>query len=1057
MSANGLQVPAISSSSSLTSEKQIGERGAALITALIMMSLLLVISASVLAVVSTEANIVGCDLQRTRAFYAAAAGIEKMTNSFSALFTITTRPTQAQLDAIAINFPTELTAEGFTFTQNLVRDEARLTAIRTALNLSDTATPTVTLTSGPFAGLYGSITPYKLKSTALNNRACAAEVSLEREINNYLIPLFQFGMFTDGDMEIHPGPAFFFNGRVHANGNFYISGPEGGSNYVNFLSKVTIAKEAVFDVLRNGTARTGNVRVWVGGPTGPSVTLNEGSAKNGPNFAGATINTRGYNIGSPNGLINNDINWETKSVLAPQLISPGVYTPNQFNKQLLTGTTGAVPLLLPFQLDDAPTREIIKRGKADDTQSLGESRYHNKAQIRILLDDDTKVQAGQSPGWPAINSGVLLENFVPDRLGINVLRLYDENGNAVGPTVMQEGAAGNVTANSVRGGFAVSSPTATANAGVGAIPAIPPGAGAAFNTSSALQARILIQVVKPDGTTLDVTQRILSMGITVGEPNAIVHLQRPLWAAFMQGSRDRDAGTGTGEDLVTLTNTLANSEIADGEIALGPSPSPTPAPTMASTPSNGYIADFADDDATGAPVRSNAPPAAADNWNRIVPINVYNVREGWISRRLNVNQIYERGVTSVVELNMKNLARWVSGFYDGNLLAGAAPDARSTNINRADGYVVYVSDRRGDLAPGGGTTDGMVNNEDVYIFSSSNTGNASLGQLDPGEDVSGDNALQSEVSELPYPLANNAFNQLGTNVTLDTDPPSPALTSWVWAAPTTTSPAANITERLNRARQIFNLPVRTFRRAVRVFNAEDLQIGAATATSNLSTTRGITVATENMIYLWGNYNTAGITCQPGFGSTLNELSTIDPTQAAMPCRYTGDQIPTSIVADAFFPLSKTWADSLSAMYPEGGSNRRADMNLPTEPGAPIPNFETAVRTGIIAGNNMSALAAPFQSNRDAGNGDESRLNGGMHNYPRFLEDWTTQRYNIVGALIPLFNSTQALGPYNSSGVIYGAPTRNWSFDDTFRNPNRLPPGTPQFQYIEPTGFRQVLQ
>ena len=61
---------------------------------------------------------------------------------------------------------------------------------------------------------------------------------------------------------------------------------------------------------------------------------------------------------------------------------------------------------------------------------------------------------------------------------------------------------------------------------------IPPGAG--------LNGRILIEVVRPDGTAVDVTTEVLSLGMTVGEPNGIVYLQRPMWAAFVQGSRDRD-------------------------------------------------------------------------------------------------------------------------------------------------------------------------------------------------------------------------------------------------------------------------------------------------------------------------------------------------------------------------------------------------------------------------------------------------------------------------------------------------------------------------------------
>lgn len=1033
-----------------------GERGAALITALIIMALLLAISASVLAVVSAEANTAGSDLRRTRTYYAAQADLENMTNGFSSLFTLTAKPTQGNLNTVATTHPSELITEGFSFSKSsLKKDDARLTAMRAAAGLTDpNATPTVNLTTGPFAGLYGSVTPYKLVSTATFTSGNNEEVSLQREINNYLIPLFQFGMFTDGDMELHPGPAFYFNGRVHANGNFYINGPTGSTNtnFTNFTSKVTIAKEAVFDVLRNGTARVGNVKIWVGGTSGIGVTMTEGSVKNGPNKTGATAGTRGYNPGSPNGTVPNpDINWDTTSVL------PAVAgTNNQFNGQFLTGTTGAVPLKLPFQLDGAPTREIIKRGIDTDTQSLSESRYHNKAQIRILLDDDNRVQSDQAPGWPSKTAGVLLNNFVPDRLGSNVLRRYDDAGNVVGTAVKQNTALGK-TADAVRA-------CKTAGvAGTASLAAIPGGAGSAFSAKGG--SRILIEIVKTDGSTVDVTQTILSMGITEGEPNGIVYLQRPLWAAFMQGSRDRDAGTAAGEDLADLVNTATNDQVSDGFIKV--SATAPVSPVMSTTPASGYISGFTDDDVAGTPVRADTPPTTLGDWNSIVPINVYNVREGWISQRLDNKQIYERGITSVVELNMKNLSRWVYGFYDGNLLSSYS-DAKSSNMKLGDGYIVYVSDRRSDKVQTGATTNnGIDDNEDIYIFRNDKTGNAVLGQPDPGEDVDGDNAVSTDKAELPYPLAGNSSSALTGNVTYNgsTNNFTASLatlnsitgSSIMWGPPSTTATTA---DKLNRSEQVLSFSVRAFRRSVRLFNGEDLQPSFPSGSTNLSINRGISVATENMIYVWGNYNTVGITCQPTIGSTLNELSSTNPSTTSQPCRYKGDQVPASIVSDAIFPLSKTWADSLSAMYPEGGSNRAADVNLPTVT-AGTPNYETAVRAGVIAGNNKSALAAASGSELDAGNGDsannfESRLNGGMHNFPRFLEDWGSTRWNFVGALIPLYTSTQAVGPYDANGAIYGAPVRNWAFDDTFKDPNRLPPGTPQFQYIEPTGFRQVI-
>ena len=168
-------------------------------------------------------------------------------------------------------------------------------------------------------------------------------------------------------------------------------------------------------------------------------------------------------------------------------------------------------------------------------------------------------------------------------------------------------------------------------------------------------------------------------------------------------SRDRLGGT---FDLTTLTR---NSQtIADGEIS-------NPATLLQAN--RGFInttTTAADEDA-GNYLRSANPTGT---YNVIVPINVYNVREGWVRSTLSEYDIYERGMTSVVELNMRNLARWVDGIYDANLLLGT--NAVSTNISGDEGYVVYVSDRRGDrvkaeyLASGTSyaSTNGLVDNED---------------------------------------------------------------------------------------------------------------------------------------------------------------------------------------------------------------------------------------------------------------------------------------------------------------------------------------------------------
>jgi hypothetical protein len=108
------------------------------------------------------------------------------------------------------------------------------------------------------------------------------------------------------------------------------------------------------------------------------------------------------------------------------------------------------------------------------------------------------------------------------------------------------------------------------------------------------------------------------------------------------------------------------------------------------------------------------------------------VREGHLKSSVTQNAVYERGITNVVEINMRNLARWMDGVYDQNLLAGT--NALSANIAKPDGYVVYVSDRRGDkvksLVDSSGatinSTNGMVDNVDIYGLN---------GVMDAGEDV----------------------------------------------------------------------------------------------------------------------------------------------------------------------------------------------------------------------------------------------------------------------------------------------------------------------------------
>ena len=86
------------------------------------------------------------------------------------------------------------------------------------------------------------------------------------------------------------------------------------------------------------------------------------------------------------------------------------------------------------------------------------------------------------------------------------------------------------------------------------------------------------------------------------------------------------------------------------------------------------------------------------------------------------------------------------------------------------------------------------------------------------------------------------------------------------------------------------------------------------------------------------------------------------------------------------------------------------------------------------------------------------MTGGAHNFPRFLESRASSNpLNYCGSLINLFNSRNHNGAHKNGSNAAAPPRRNWVFDTAFLDATRLPPGTPFFQFVQMTGFRQTIR
>ncbi|NOT48959.1 MAG: hypothetical protein HOP17_14565 [Acidobacteria bacterium] len=403
------------------------------------------------------------------------------------------------------------------------------------------------------------------------------------------------------------------------------------------------------------------------------------------------------------------------------------------------------------------------------------------------------------------------------------------------------------------------------------------------------------------------------------------------------------------------------------------------------------------------------------------PIEMFDTREGTfydnIANTPAAPNVSRNGVMSMINIDIANLRRFLRGDFDqlfpnssvvGNALytpfaataAAGGVGLRSGNIPDNGGWVVYLSDRRGDS-----DFDGKYAMEDIYATTASG-GND--GTMQPGEDLDpigdpGRGTLQAK-------YLNNA------------------MTACVAPAVFPDCEASKFADTFTADRAaVGDHPY--FRRGIRLINGTTVPGRYDSATP--ANTRGFTVASENGIYVQGNYNSTGASAPPASGNT--------PYDQYFPLN-TPTHIPASIVADGVTILSNGWNDAQSFSSPYNQANRVATS--------------TTIRFAMISGDTISTKGDnTVVSQGSSVNGWKE--NGGVHNFKRFLEVWSGVRLDYSGSLINLFNSHNNNGSFKCCNTVYNPPVRNWVFDSTFLDPGRLPPGTPFFQYIQTTGFQRT--
>lgn len=871
-------------------------RGFTLIAALLLLLLLSGVAVGLMFLVNGQGRIGSNDLEANEAYYGAESGMEKLTADLAALYQLNQAPTPGQITALANNPPTSAMINGMNYQESITWQQDQN---------GNPVTHTSVISSGVNAGLAAEIIPMTLSVTA--NRPGGASVNMTRGVEVALIPVFQFGVFSDTDLSYFAGPKFDFQGRVHTNGNLFLAA-DPGPLIVN--AKVTAVGEVMRDRLANGYSGGANYQgdVYVPNATGGCDLPGQTSNPNCLRFTMANASCSG--MLPPCAPANQNSNWPNTSK----------YTFNGFIGN--ANSLGVTPLQLPFVAGGNNPIEIIRKGKAGDSTALAASREYNKANIRVLLADS-------------------LADLHPER-GAGALDAEDVDLTAGGPGVSPNGLGINVTGvGTTRFAMAKGAGIATE-----ANWRRPFGGGDPWNL---INGWLRVEYKDTNGNWVGITNQWLRLGFARGitvptapAGNAGANNVHPNAILVFQEQADRNADN-------AINNTDNPRNIIDG-----------------GTFSN-------------------------NSW---YPINFYDPREGfprdvkpggWAN-----SACYANGIMNAVELDVGNLNNWLQA--NGNLI----------QYQPVNGFLLYFSDRRGqvmdpNLVPA--ATTGRYGFEDV-INSNDPANGMPDNQLEPifstgfsPEDVDQNRRFDNWGSEgngsAGLVGVVNGFANLATAPNPNINPPNPfqRIDCVAGGRQNIVMGARHVLRLVDGG--LGRLPVRL-----------DNGLG------------GFTVASENPVYVYGNYNSDST--DPFWGNP-NTNSDIPHAAAA-------------IIADAVTLLSNGFSDLNSMQNASNRAGRTANT--------------TYYRMAIAAGKNMN-----FPGNTAAGWPKDFGTDGGVHNFLRYIQDWSGNTLYYRGSLVSLYYAQYANSVYKCCTMVYSPPSRKYYFDNAFLNPANLPPGTPMFQDI----------
>ena len=315
-------------------------------TLLVFLSLLLMLTMIGIAAVmtsTTDVNIAGNDLRTINTFYAAEAGLEKVIAEI-----------RNHYASGGVGPPNPLPSDSF--------DLGNIAVTYNTVDNGPAAQETLTV--GAYKGLYALVKSFTIFSEARETGTQTA-TKIEAEVKDALIPLFQFAVFYEQDLEILPGPPMTLGGRVHSNHDLYLG--------------------ARSDLEVNSwTTASGNI--YHGRKDDPSDDMP----------ADVIIKDK---FGAPQGMKNGDGTWLDAN--DPDWVSESL---NRWGGMVEDHSHGITELNLPVVVSGDPI-DMIKRGSGGNQDS-----YEHKAGLKIV--DGQVLYKNASDNWVDVTATFFADSIV---------------------------------------------------------------------------------------------------------------------------------------------------------------------------------------------------------------------------------------------------------------------------------------------------------------------------------------------------------------------------------------------------------------------------------------------------------------------------------------------------------------------------------------------------------------------------------------------------------------------------------------------------------------------